>query len=645
MKHRNIDMPWRPAYEFYSALGWLVALVFLFVSSISVGLPIGPFWYMAAVAIIFILLNVTSAWRIWSIKFALSGYGVAFLTLEKLQAIVDKRPDRVWLGSGFDWTNEHTQRIYDLKRHNPTDYYPPELFLKIKEKLTGQKIASLDADSIGAPWIHGVEPNETDVDMFIDNLIGNTLIVGTTRCGKTRMLDVLQAQFVFRKNACVIIIDPKGDKELRQNMYKAAVVAGREKDFRTFHLAFPSTSIRIDPLKNYNNLSELATRVSGLVQTDSGSGDAFTAFAWDVSNAIFMGLSEVGEKHTLLKLRQYVESGVEPLLTRCFPSFFAKNASKIPDWEKKAREYVSRAVKKNADGSMPARDANAKEVVLGLTNMYESIYKTAGIRSEAIDALSNIQKHDVTHYGKMLANFKPMLAMLTTGEIGGLLSPDVSDIEDDRLATDMLSLTDSGGIIYIGLNALADKTVASAIGSMILSDMAAVAAMRYNMRDKDRNASSPIYLMVDEAAQVVNDPYIQILNMAGGAGFINIAATQTVPDFTARLGSEDKARVMLGNFNNLFALRSKDLTTQEFITETFGSSYVKVMQTTQATSSTTEKSIAHFGGNIGERITETLEEVFPPDLMGKMPNWQYIASISGGRIVKGRVPILVSENG
>lgn len=39
-----------------------------------------------------------------------------------------------------------------------------------------------------------------------------------------------------------------------------------------------------------------------------------------------------------------------------------------------------------------------------------------------------------------------------------------------------------------------------------------------------------IFLIVDEAAEVVNDPYIQMLNKSAGAGFINIAAIQTIPD-------------------------------------------------------------------------------------------------------------------
>ena len=33
-------------------------------------------------------------------------------------------------------------------------------------------------------------------------------------------------------------------------------------------------------------------------------------------------------------------------------------------------------------------------------------------------------------------------------------------------------------------------------------------------------------------------------------------------------------------------------------------------------------------------------ELVPADVLGKLPNLQYFASVSGGRIVKGRFPIL-----
>ncbi|NMT51216.1 hypothetical protein HKA96_03895 [Vibrio parahaemolyticus] len=36
-------------------------------------------------------------------------------------------------------------------------------------------------------------------------------------------------------------------------------------------------------------------------------------------------------------------------------------------------------------------------------------------------------------------------------------------------------------------------------------------------------------------------------------------------------------------------------------------------------------------------------DMFPPQLLGQLPNLEYIAKLSGGRVIKGRIPILTSS--
>jgi conjugal transfer pilus assembly protein TraD len=135
-----------------------------------------------------------------------------------------------------------------------------------------------------------------------------------------------------------------------------------------------------------------------------------------------------------------------------------------------------------------------------------------------------------------------------------------------------------------------------------------------------------------------------MLNKSAGSGFINIAAVQTIPDLAARFESMDKARQMLGNFNNMVAMRIKDRVTQDFVTETFGRVYVHSAQVIQGTSSSTATNITHFTGSVQERVTETMEDLLPTDVLGQLPNWQFIAAVSGGKIVKGRLPIIDHED-
>ncbi len=62
---------------------------------------------------------------------------------------------------------------------------------------------------------------------------GHSLIVGTTGSGKTRMFDILISQAILRGEA-VIIIDPKGDKEMRTMHDVPVKLWGSRKDSSHF---------------------------------------------------------------------------------------------------------------------------------------------------------------------------------------------------------------------------------------------------------------------------------------------------------------------------------------------------------------------------------------------------------------------------
>lgn len=53
-----------------------------------------------------------------------------------------------------------------------------------------------------------------------------------------------------------------------------------------------------------------------------------------------------------------------------------------------------------------------------------------------LEGLLSMFQHDQTHFSKMVANLLPIMNMLTSGELGPLLSPDSSDLSDERQITD-----------------------------------------------------------------------------------------------------------------------------------------------------------------------------------------------------------------
>lgn len=228
--------------------------------------------------------------------------------------------------------------------------------------------------------------------------------------------------------------------------------------------------------------------------------------------------------------------------------------------------------------------------------------------------------------------------MLTSSELGPLLSPIANDVDDSLLITDSGRIINNAQVAYIGLDSLTDAMVGSAIGSLLLSDLTAVAYDRYNYGVENR----PVNIFIDEAAEVVNDPFIQLLNKGRGAKMRCVIATQTFADFAARTGSEAKARQVLGNINNLIALRVMDAETQQYITDNLPKTRLQYIMQTQGMSSNSD-SPALFTYNHGERLMEEEGDMFPPQLLGQLPNLEYIAKLSGGRVIKGRIPILTSS--
>ena len=94
----------------------------------------------------------------------------------------------------------------------------------------------------------------------------------------------------------------------------------------------------------------------------------------------------------------------------------------------------------------------------------------------------------------------------------------------------------------------------------------------------------------------------------------------------------------LGNLNNLIAFRTKDQPTQEFIVETFGKTGIHSMRVGRNTAS--DAHVSDFTAVTSLQVTEELDDAIPPSMLGKLPNLQYFASVSGGRLIKGRCTLL-----
>ena len=130
-------------------------------------------------------------------------------------------PDQgILLGRAFRWSPEHTQ---ELETHLQGGQSLP----------TGRDMRG------GYPALHAVgKKDEQPLVLPWSELVGHVLIGGTTRSGKTRLLEVILAEAI-RGPGTVIILDPKGDAEL---LIRAATEAHRSgRPFAFFSPAHATT--------------------------------------------------------------------------------------------------------------------------------------------------------------------------------------------------------------------------------------------------------------------------------------------------------------------------------------------------------------------------------------------------------------------
>ncbi len=616
---RPYEMPWRRATEAYAAAAWALAAAYFLIVGARSALPSAVAWPLAAVCLAMTCRRALQAMRLLQLRASLGGHGVEVMSTDRF-ARWCSNPADVFLGFGFEWQPVHSQRLYELAKIDRRGLAVPSPL----RRLLGPSSPQPDAE-IGLSYIHGVEPKEVPLYRPLQNFEGGTLLVGTTQSGKGVALACLATQAV-RRGDVVIVIDPKNSRRLKQVIKRACEDYREPGTFIEFHPAFPEAGVRLDFTFNWQKPTEIASRIQSVMPPDTAG--AFSAFGWDAVNVVVQGLVEIEERPNLAKLIRYIEGGIEPVLEASLRRYYDRTLGTawrdLPEMKKLLQEAARGGVKRPSEASTTD--------LVAFVGYYER-HVAQSQRSKVIDAQVRTYRHNREHYQKITANLLPILSMLTSGDLGRSLSPDPFDADDLRPIMNFEKVERAGHVLYMCLDALPDPSVASAIGALALADLAARAGMRYNLGGYRR-----ISLFVDEVSNVINQPLIEILNKGAEGGIFTTCAMQTLADLARRLGSEAAARMALGNLNNLIALRSKDRPTQDFVVETFGKTAIHSVRVGLSHGADTH--LGDFSAGYSAQISENLEEAVPADVLGKLPNLQYFASVSGGRLIKGRFPIL-----
>lgn len=560
---------------------------------------------------------------------------------------------RLFLGRGFRWTQKHTQRLQDTLRPEVAKYLQPGWLYQIARWLEMRTEHSapglgklLRTDSPlnpvrplppvgGNPVLHGIEPNEQDVWLTLLERVGHTIVYGTTRVGKTRLAELLVTQDI-RRGEVTIVFDPKGDADLMKRVWAEAHRAGRGDALYIFHLGWPEISARYNAVGRFGRVSEVASRVAGQLSGE-GNSAAFREFAWRFVNIIARALVALGERPDYTLIMRYVNNiadlyirYAEKVIREQLPSLQAQiqnNEQVLGDDD----------VPRNMQGQPDAVRIWSIEVALSSEEgkqLYDPI----------LDGLRSAVRYDRTYFDKIVASLLPLLEKLTTGKTAELLAPDYLDMSDSRPIFDWEQIIRKKAVVYIGLDALSDSEVASAVGNSMFADLVSVAGHIYKHGihaglPGEGESKVPINLHCDEFNELMGDEFIPLINKGGGAGMQVTAYTQTSSDIEARIGNAAKTAQVQGNFNNLIMLRVRENRTAELLTTQLPQVEIYTKTLVSGHQDTDISAGQDFTSSTQDRVGTVKVPLLEPADVVTLPKGQAFALLEGGQLWKIRMPL------
>lgn len=569
---------------------------------------------------------------------------------------------KLFLGRGFRWYQYHTQRLADVEKL-PVYAKPGHLYEAARdfENNHGERnaltrlIARLTSSNSrfnpvrplppvgGSPELHAVGMLEGEKNVFLDQgeRNGHTLVLGTTRVGKTRLLDVLVRQDIANGDV-VIVFDPKGDGELFRNMYAEAVRCGREDNFFFFHLGYPEISARYNPVGNFQRVTEISSRIAGQLPGE-GQSAAFREFVWRYVNVIAKTLTALGRRADYQQIKFYGED-IEPLFIDYMVHYLQSENHRNGQWAEDVADYVAKYDSRE-EGFKPSRGMGEREAKTLALLRY---FREHEIEDFIAHSLIKTIEYEKGYLDKLVGSLLPLMEKLCTGKTAELLSPDYTDIDDPRPIFDWQEVIRTGGIVYVGLDALSDPEVAAAVGNSMLADLTATSG---NIYKEGVNVGLPttierrVCLHADEFNELARDEFIPMVNKAGGAGFMVTAYTQTFSDIIVRLGSEAKAGQVSGNFNTVVMLRVRELETAQKLTEQLKQVEIShLMSVSRSSDSSNPDDKVHFTSSHEQRETTQRVDLITPNDLISLPKGQAFCLLEGGKPYKIRIPLPASTD-
>lgn len=551
---------------------------------------------------------------------------------------------KLFLGKGFLWLPKHTQRLHQIKQVNMERYLKPSLFYRAMRILAGTAQSNLLGTILntnhwlnpfkplpevgGKPWLHGL--GDEDKTIFIPQSVrnGHIFVLGTTRVGKTRLSSILAAQDILNGEA-VIFIDPKGDLELVKDMMMACELAGRIEDFQMVHLGFPELSSFYNPLSEFSDPSEVATRIADAIDAE-GEGKQFKAFAWKYLNIVICCLHEMGLAINYESIGFYI-TRLDQLLVIYADTVLIKF---FPTYEREVENILAKGLIKPSHKPMRRTDAILNYFKAYIESEIAS-GKAENLYRNTLVALIDGAQLDKVYYDKITASVGPVLAAMNQSQAAPIFST------QSEQGIKLIEAIKQKKIIYIGLDSLSNYTISQGFGKALLSDLVSTAGRLY----KEMPSNHKLCLHCDELSEIIQTSFVKILNKAGGAGFQITVYAQTKQDLEVALGSKALAEATKGNLNTLIMLRVENEETANLLVNVLPKVDVVSHTEVSTVSDTPHAKEGVFFNTVNEdRVQKTAIPMLEVNDIISLPKGQAFVWVNGGELYKVRMPLPVNEN-
>lgn len=358
---------------------------------------------------------------------------------------------------------------------------------------------------------HNLSTPDKKIDIILSDQsrTGHLWCFGTTRVGKTKLMENMIEQDIRNGNS-VIIIDPKGDYTLFSKIIQTALEENRQDDLIFITPIFPECSSIIDPLAHYYMPEELVGHIVSGVEI--GKEKFFYNVAYEISLIIVQALLMLSK----------VE-GVKPTF----------NLNDV-------KNRISREELEKLKSEIDSIDTDeARQLSNDMTKILSS---------------------PADYYSKVSSSLRVALMELSSGNIGRIIGKADENRLIKRLENNKRVIT----VVHVG--SLITRKAAFTLGKVIISMIQSFVGRVFASGKK---VQPPLSIYIDEAQNVLYYGIDDLFAKAGGAAVWLSGFSQSVNQIYAAIG-EDYGNAILDNTNTKIFMKVPDSVTAEYVASHFG---------------------------------------------------------------------------